>query len=191
MAGFLTKCLVIAVLIAETPAARLGIDLRGNSIQQLTKPDTRVVVVIFAASDCPISNRYVPEMKRLSQEFSARHVAFWWAFPNPGDTGDIVREHGRQYAIAENTILDLDQTLARLAHATRTPESAVFLVNDGQLREVYHGRVDDRYLSIGEARPQPAHHDLEAAIESAIDGRPIANAVTRATGCSIVPIEAR
>jgi hypothetical protein len=60
-----------------------------------------------------------------------------------------------------------------LAHVTTTPEAAVFRSNGDVLREVYRGRIDDRYLSIGQERPQPQQHDLEAAISAALAGKPV------------------
>jgi hypothetical protein len=188
--SYLANCALFLFLTTSTSAARLGVDLQGKPIRELASPDTRVVVLFFAASDCPISNRYAPEITRLQHKFSSRHVALWWVFPNPEDTVELAREHQRQFSIEGNTIVDTEQTLVRMAHATTTPESAVFTVNGGRLDEVYHGRVDDRYLSIGQERPQPTHHDLEDAIASTLDGIPVSPSVTHAVGCSIVPLAA-
>ncbi len=190
MPSYLSSCALIFFLTIATSAARLGIDLHGKPIQELTSQDTRIVVLFFAATDCPISNRYAPEITRLQHEFSSRHVAFWWVFPNPADTVDVAREHQGQFSIESSTIIDTEQTLVQMAHVTTTPESAVFTVNNGILHEVYHGRVDDRYISIGQERPQPTRHDLEDAISSALDGKPVSHSVTRAVGCSIVPLAA-
>jgi hypothetical protein len=191
LANRLSTCVLSFLLaIGGGPAAPFGLDLQGKPIQQLNLPDTRVVVLFFAASDCPISNRYAPEIVRLRDEFNSRHVAFWWVFPNPEETAQIVQEHQHQFAIDGSTILDAQQTLAQMAHVTTTPESAVFAVTDGRLREIYHGRVDDRYLSIGQERPRPTRHDLEDAISSALDNKPVSPAVTHPVGCSIVPLKA-
>jgi hypothetical protein len=186
--SYVLRCTLFLFFTLATADARLGIDLNGKPIQNLASPNTLVVALFFAASDCPISNRYAPEIKRLQQEFSSRHVALWWVFPNPADTVEIAREHQRQFSVESNTIIDTEQKLVRMAHVTTTPESAVFVVNNGRLNEVYHGRVDDRYLSIGQERTQPAHHDLEDAISSALDNKPVSHPVTPAVGCSIVPL---
>jgi len=55
---------------------RFGIDLDGKPVSELAGPGIRIVVLVFAASDCPISNRYVPEIARLNREFSSRGVRF-------------------------------------------------------------------------------------------------------------------
>jgi len=89
----------------------------------------------------------------------------------------------KDYAIHEDTLLDRDQALVKRASATVTPEAAVFTAD---LREVYHGRIDDRYLDMGHERPQPQRHDLEAAIAAALAGRPIPQPGGPPVGCSIV-----
>jgi hypothetical protein len=167
-------------------ATTLGVDLHGQPVRDLGGPGVRFVVLIFAASDCPISNRYVPEIARLNHEFGSRGVRIWWVFPNAGDTASIVAQHNRDFAITQDTVLDPQQTLAHLAQASVTPEAAVFAVHGGALNELYRGRIDDRYASIGQERPQATHHDLENAIAAALAGNPVPPAAGPPVGCSLV-----
>src|SRR5208282_2674251 len=106
----------------------------------------RAVVLIFAATDCPISNRYIPEIQRLHDEYATKGVAVWWVFSNPSDTLSVVRKHGEDFSIHTPTLIDSKQELVTMAHVSVTPEAAVFTVENGKLREVYHGRIDDRYI---------------------------------------------
>ena len=78
-----------------------------------------------------------------------------------------------------------------MAHASVTPEAALFAVKDGKLQEVYHGRIDDRYLAFGQERPQATHHDLEEAIQATLAGRPIPKPSGAPVGCSIIPMSAK
>lgn len=180
----------IALALAFAHAARatspFGTDLHGNPVRQLAGPGVHVVVLFFAASDCPISNRYVPEIARLNREFSSKGARIWWVFPNPEDTAQVVEQHSRNFSIHESELIDPRQTLVAMAHATTTPEAAVFLVEGAGLREVYHGRIDDRYLDIGTERPQAEHHDLESAISAALAGKPVPQPGGPSVGCSIV-----
>jgi hypothetical protein len=68
-----------------------------------------------------------------------------------------------------------------------SPEAAVFLVRGDALREVYHGRIDDRYLAFGRERPAPRRHELEAALVAALEGAPVLPPGGPAVGCAIVP----
>jgi hypothetical protein len=173
--------------IAQTPTLHVT-DIEGKPVEKLASPGTRAVVLIFAATDCPISNRYIPEITRLDRELSAKGVAFRWVFPNPGDTLPIVRKHLADFGLTTPALMDPQQDLVQMASAAVTPEAAVFTVKDGSLHEVYHGRIDDRYIAFGKQRPQATRHELEEAIQAALAGRPVSAPAHGPVGCSIIPL---
>ena len=176
-------------LLAIATTTTLAVDLDGRPVTQLAPPGARAVVLFFAASDCPISNRYVPEMQRLTKQFEPSGVRVWFVYPNPGDTANVVRAHDLEFSITANTVLDNRQSLTRMAHATTTPEAAVFVPHGGELHEVYRGRIDDRYLSLGTERPQATRHDLEDAIRAVLAGKPVPQPGGPPIGCSIVTLQ--
>jgi hypothetical protein len=55
------------------------------------------------------------------------------------------------------------------------------------LREIYRGRVDDRYVSLGRERPFARKHDLEDAVRAILSNRPVPPPGGPPVGCSIVP----
>jgi hypothetical protein len=177
---------MLALYPALAAATDFGTDLHGQPVTELAGPGIRVVVLFFAATDCPISNRYVPEIRRLTQQYSAQGARFWWVYPNAEDTAQAVTDHNRSYSITGDVLLDVKQNLVHLAHATVTPEAAVFVIENGGLREVYHGRVDDRYFSLGQERPQAERHELETATTAALAGKPAPQPGGPSVGCSIV-----
>jgi hypothetical protein len=164
----------------------LAVDLDGRPVTQLSSPGSRAVVLFFAASDCPVSNRYIPEIQRLTRQFERSGVRVWFVYPNPGDNANVVRAHHLEFAITASTAIDNAQSLTRMAHATITPEAAVFVPQGSELHEVYRGRIDDRYLSLGLERPQATHHDLEEAIRAVLAGKPVPQPGGPSIGCSIV-----
>ena len=91
--------------------------------------------------------------------------------------------HNRDFQIHEDALIDVFQSLVNSAHVTTTPEAAVFTAG---MQEVYHGRIDDRYISLGQQRPQAGHHDLELAITAALAGKPVLQPTGPTVGCSIV-----
>jgi hypothetical protein len=192
---FFFRCffsIALAIAFGEAHAAAqtdFGTDLHGQTIHELAGPGVRIVALFFAATDCPISNRYVPEIKRLTQKYGPKGVRFWWVYPNAGDTPIAVAGHNRDYAITGDTILDPKQSLVNMARVTVTPEAAIFQVEGGELREIYHGRVDDRYLNIGQERPQPQQFDLEMAIFAALAGEAVPQPGGPPVGCSIVLLQ--
>jgi hypothetical protein len=177
--------LIHALLLAMTA---LAVDLNGRPVTELAPPGARAVVLFFAASDCPVSNRYIPEIERLTKQFEPLGVKVWFVYPNPGDNPNVVRAHDREYSITASTALDNTQSLTRMAQVTTTPEAAVFVPRNGALREVYRGRIDDRYLSLGTERPQATHHDLEEAIRAVLAGKLVPQPGGPPVGCSIVTL---
>lgn len=177
-------CCVSTALGAAQP---LATDLNGDPILRLAPAGSRAVVLFFAASDCPISDRYIPEIQRLDQTFSPQGVRFWWVYPNPADTREVIRRHNNQFNLRGNTAVDTEQRLTRMAHATMTPEVAVFVPDGNELREVYRGRIDNRYLSLGRERPQATHHDLEDALLAVLADKAVPAPQGQPVGCSIVP----
>jgi hypothetical protein len=136
-------------------------------------------VLIFTSLECPISNRYAPEIQRLQKEF-APDVRFALVFPNPGDTQDAIHDHVKAFGYRIEVVRDSDHELVRRTGATVTPEAAVF---DRHGRLVYRGRIDDRYVDVGIDRQTAKHHDLADAVAATLAGRPVANPTTRAIGC--------
>jgi len=159
-------------------------DLDGRMVAPLPRGPSQAIVFVFLRIDCPISNRYAPEVRRLHEEFASRGVAFRLVFPDAGDTGPAIRKHLAAFQWPGDAVGDPQHALAHSLEVRTTPE-AVVLLGDG-LTQVYRGRIDDRYVDFGVARPQPTSHDLEEAIESALTGRSVVPATTPAIGCPIV-----
>ena len=171
---------------AGAQSTRYGVDLSGAPVSELAHSGTRVVVLFFVASDCPLSNRYDPEVARLQRVFADRGVQFWWVYPNPGDTASVVSKHMEQFNEGPNVVLDTEQALVHMARATVTPEAAVFLRDSNGLHEVYRGRIDDRYLAFGSERPQAQHHNLEDALTDTLNNQAIPPPGGPPVGCAIV-----
>jgi hypothetical protein len=170
-----------AMSFNDTPAVP-PTDLAGSAIDPLASRGT-VQVLLFVRTDCPITNRYAPELRRIAAEF--HDVKFWLVYPDRSSTAAEIREHVAQYQFPGTPVRDPAQVLVTRAHAEIAPEAAVFSV---QGNEVYHGRIDDRWVDFGKARVEAQTHDLEDALRNAIAGRPIAHASTRAVGCSLADL---
>ncbi len=176
----------LASLVAGACAAR-GEPVRlrdadGELRDPLAAPGRRVIVLVFVAPECPVSNSYAPEVKRLAAEYGPRGVGFELVYPVPGCDPETVRRHVADFAYELPALLDPEQELARRAGVTTTPEAAVFLP-DGEL--AYRGRIDDRYFALGRQRAQPTRRDLREALEALLAGRPPPVERTQAVGCPL------
>ena len=176
--------LVVVVVRADDPVANtLSLpDLDGRQVEPLRAKDARAIVFIFIRTDCPISNRYAPELRRLHNKFARSGVRFWLVYPDPDESGDIIRSHTKEYEYHLGVLRDPDHKLVKITGAQVTPEAAVFSPGG---RMVYRGRIDDRYVAFGKARSGPRTRDLELVLQDLLKGKQITNRTTPAIGCFI------
>lgn len=182
--------------VAETPRSALVpassdgqriLDLEGRLVDPFQTPSgMRAIVFLFTTTDCPIANRYAPDITRLHDQFAPQGVLFRLVYPNPADSAAAIRDHRRAFRYPMEALRDPRHDLVRLAKATVTPEAAVF---DPSRRLLYRGRIDDRYLQLGIDRQTATRRDLEAALTATLAGKPVAEAITRAVGCLIADMQ--
>jgi hypothetical protein len=167
------------------PAAFAGVvDLEGRPVTSL-RAGPGPTVLVFTGTDCPISNRYAPELRRLGARFGERGVAFHLVYVDPTAAPAAIREHARAYGLGPDALRDPRHELVRLAGATVTPEAAVFVADPAGPRLVYRGRIDDRAVDFGRARPQARTRDLADVLETLTTGHALALRTTTAVGCFI------
>jgi hypothetical protein len=169
---------------AETAAFAGVVDLEGRPVTALPAGPGPTVLV-FTRTDCPISNRYAPELRRLGQRFAARGVTFRLVYVEATETPAAIRAHARAYGLGEDVLRDSGHALVRLVGATVTPEAAVLVANPAGPRLVYRGRIDDRAVDFGRARPQPRTRDLSDVLEALTTGHALTLRTTKAVGCFI------
>ncbi len=185
----LASCLAVALALLGGTAAPVATgslyDLEGHVVDPLADETAQVTVFLFTRTDCPISNRYAPEVRRLHDRFAARGVRFWLVYPDRGTTAEAIRAHLVEYGYPMGALRDPEHALVRSTGARVTPEAAVFARGRGL---VYHGRIDDRFPGFGQARAEPSSRDLEATLEALLDGRDPPTAATEAVGCFLADI---
>jgi hypothetical protein len=139
---------------------------------------------MFIRTDCPVSNRYAPTIRKLSADFAA-HAKFWLVYPDKDESPEMIRSHDHDYHYTLSALRDPQHLLVKKAEATITPEAAVF-APDGHL--VYHGRIDNWFVDFGRKRASPTTHDLQDAIAAAISGHPATVSSEHAVGCYIADL---
>ena len=164
--------------------ARDTTDLKGSP-QDPFRNAASAYVLLFVRTDCPITNRYAPELERIRSEYASQNVAFFLVYPDRTETVPNVRKQIEQYGFPGNPILDPDHKLVARARVSIAPEAAVF---DSAAKLIYHGRIDNRWVDVGRSRPVATVHDLEDAIAATLRGKSVAEAQTQAIGCSLADV---
>jgi hypothetical protein len=182
MVVFALFLIAVFPLHAAPPSVRLP-DLDNRLVDPfLAGENAPAIVFLFTSVECPVSNRYAPVVQRLHETFATRGAAFWLVYPNPSDSPRAIRDHLKAFGYPIHALRDPKHELVTFAHATVTPEAAVY---DRGRTLAYRGRIDDRYVSIGIERPNPTKHDLQDALAAIFAGRRVSEASTTAVGCYI------
>src|SRR6059036_2809341 len=66
------------------------LDLAGQTVDPFRASDAKAIVFVFVSNDCPISNRYAPEVRRLYEKFAPKGVMFWLVHPNTDETAEAI-----------------------------------------------------------------------------------------------------
>jgi hypothetical protein len=181
-----TPAFLIALLFFCTFAgAQQAQDLRGRPEDPFANSRDKVVVLVFLRRDCPVSGRYAPSIRQISERYADR-VRFWLVYPDKSDSPEAVQKSVEDYGYHLPVLRDPDHALVNLAHVQITPEVAVF---DRNRKLVYDGRIDDWYIDLSRARPAPTTHELEDAIRAANSGKSMARNEVRGVGCYISDLE--
>lgn len=185
------RVLMIGLMAAATDAgADLGLlDPDGRPVSALPTAGDPTTVFVFARTDCPITNRYAPELRRLHDRFAGQGVRFWLVYPDPAEASEAVRRHAQEFGYGMQALRDPKHGLVRLAGARVTPEAAVFVGEAAGPRLVYRGRIDDRNVAFGKARPAPSTRDLDDVLTALAQKKSVPTRTTTAIGCAIAPLE--
>ena len=156
-------------------------------IQAARDHAARGVVFIFVAIDCPISNGYSPEIRRICQAYEQSQdqparFDFYLVHADPDLTPDDAKKHAADFGYTCPVLMDPKKELVSRLGAKVTPEA--FVVSPaGEL--LYRGRIDDQYVAYGKRREQPTRHDLRQALDEILAGKPVSAPLTPAVGCPI------
>jgi hypothetical protein len=144
-------------------------------------PTDSLTVWVFLAVDCPISQKYISELRRIDSIYTGHKLRVRGIVPgkvNPNEVKTFVDE----YAIKFPVSIDRDFTDVRRFHATVTPE-AILVGRQGQV--LYQGAIDNWFFDLGKYRQRVTEHYLQDAIDEVLQGKMPAVRKTEAVGCII------
>jgi peroxiredoxin/mono/diheme cytochrome c family protein len=159
-------------------------DTDGRLVSLADYQTQKAVVVVFTGTECPINNAFLPRLAELFKTFGAQGVQFLAINSNRQDSAEKVKQHAIANAIPFPVLKDVDNVVADLFGAQRTPEAFVL---DAERRICYQGRIDDQF-GIGFRRPQPTHRDLAVALEEVLAGKLVSQPMTPVAGCVIARV---
>lgn len=158
-------------------------DHQDRSWELHTLADAPAVVLYIQGNGCPIVRQSMPALKRLSDEFAPRGVAFLMINANTQDSRADVREEAADFEIPWPVLMDPTQRVTLGLGVKRTAETIVLRPADGW-RIAYRGALDDRF-DYGAQRDQATREYVREALEALLVGEPVATPKTDTKGCLI------
>jgi peroxiredoxin len=156
-------------------------DFRGKEHTLADYRDSKLVVIAFLGTECPLAKLYGPRLASLAERYEPQGVSFIGINANVQDSLTEIAAYARVHGIHFPILKDVAGQFADTIGAERTP--TVFVLDDQRVVR-YWGRIDDQY-GVGFVRKEPQQHDLQAAIDELLAGKEVTTSVTGAVGCYI------
>ncbi|MCZ6678698.1 MAG: thioredoxin family protein [Candidatus Poribacteria bacterium] len=149
-----------------------------HSLKDLSK-DKKGTVVMFIATQCPVSNNYNERMVKLYNDYKDKGVQFIGINSNKQEAIDEIAEYNKAHGFEFAVLKDAGNKIADYFGAKRTPE--VYLL-DENLTLRYHGAIDS-----SEHEPETATPYLRETLNLVIAGEEIPDEMkeTKVFGCTI------
>lgn len=139
--------------------------------------------LIFVTGDCPVSNYYSHEIRRICEEYAPRGLECTLVYTDPAMKDEDAARHAREYGHGSYPkVVDRDRALVQASGATITPEVVVIRPDESI---AYRGRIDNYYAALTRPRAQVTEHDWRDALDAVIAGKPVAKPEVPAVGCFI------
>ena len=141
-------------------------------------------LVMFICNHCPYVKHVREELARIGRDYDARNVAVYAINSNdvsthPGDSPAKMKEEAARWGYVFPYLSDASQEVAKAYRAACTPDFYLF---DANRRLVYRGQLDDSRPS---NREPVDGRDLRAALDSVLNGKPVAESQKASIGCNI------
>lgn len=156
-------------------------DYTGKSHSLSDYKDSQAIVLMFIATQCPVSNAYNTRMVEIYKDYQGKGVAFLAVNSNKQESIEEIAKHSRENEFKFPVLKDDENVIADKFEAQVTPE--IFVLNsDFQL--LYHGRIDD-----SQRENNVKSQDLRKALDEILDGKKVSISETKAFGCTIKRIK--
>jgi peroxiredoxin len=153
------------------------LDYNGKEHSLSDYKDSKAIVIIFVATECPVSNAYNSRMEDLYKEYNTKGIAFLGINSNKAETVEMIKEHAEENGLTFTILKDKNNVIADEFEASFTPE--VYVLN-ADLNILYHGRIDN-----SKKESEVEIQDLKNALDEILAGKEVTNKATKAFGCSI------
>ena len=139
--------------------------------------NSKATVVMFIATQCPVSNAYNTRMAQLYADYKDKEVTFLGINSNVQEGVDEIKDHAKSNKLDFIILKDHKNVIADKFEASFTPE--IYVLN-GNSEILYHGRIDD-----SRRESDVKSKDLRTTLDEILSGKKVSTPETKAFGCTI------
>ena len=143
--------------------------------------DSKVIVLMFIATQCPVSNSYNGRMNDLYKDYHDKGVAIIGINANKSESIEDIKMHAQEKGFKFPVLKDWKNVIADKLGATVTPE--IFVLNP-HFEILYHGRIDN-----SSRIEKVTSHDLRNALDEILSSKLVVVSSTKAFGCTIKKVD--
>lgn len=152
-------------------------DVNGKEYSLTDFSDSKGIVIMFLATQCPIVHDYAKRVSEISKEYTEKGFAFVGINSNKQEDIEEIIGYSEKNNFNFVMLKDWNNVIADQFKASFTPE--IYVVST-DLELLYHGRIDEDRK--GE---NIQHHDLRITLDAILAGEEVPVKKTKAFGCTI------
>jgi len=172
--------LINSILLASDPVKVENFTLKdydGKKHSLSDYKDSKAIVIIFIATQCPVSNAYNERMENLYNTYKNKGVSFIGINSNKAELLTEIKSHAKSNGLTFTILKDEKNVIADKFEASVTPE--IYVLNPN-FEVLYQGRIDD-----SRREKDVKSTDFKKALDEILDGKPVSVPKTKAFGCTI------
>ena len=143
--------------------------------------DAKATVLIFVSTQCPNVKIYDGRINQIANEYQSQGFVVWGINANSTEPVEDVKQHSVDVNYNFPVLKDMNNTVADMLGATKTPE--VFVIDKNRV-VLYHGRIDDN-----REIESVTSNDLKNALNDILANKDIAVKSTKSFGCTIKRVD--
>ena len=152
-------------------------DYNGKEFSLSDFKESKAIVIMFIATQCPVSNDYNERMAKVYAEYKDKGVTFLGINSNKQEDMEEIKEHAAENGLDFIILKDNNNVIADVFEASFTPE--IYVLSPG-FELLYHGRIDD-----SRKKSNVEKQDLRLALDEILAGKEVSVKQTKAFGCTI------
>lgn len=153
-------------------------DVNGKTHSLTDYSKSKAIVVMFIATQCPVSNAYNSRMAKLYESYKDKNITFLGINSNKAESVSEIKSHAGKNNLDFPVLKDEKNIIADKFAASFTPE--IYVLDPSTFDILYHGRIDD-----SRDESDVKSKDLSKALDEILKGAKVSVSKTKAFGCTI------